>query len=500
MSTITVPIDTSNIDDYHKFLKIRTLPQYTFRGSFAQFPERYAAMILDDAPKAKRVVKWKAPEWFFDYQADITALAIKRRKFAVFADCGLGKTPIILAFALEALKDTAKPILLVSPLMVCKQTIAEARRWWGDKYPIEHVRAAELPAWLAADKPCIGITNYEAITDGLDAHKLGGLLLDESSMLKSHYGAWGTRLIEMGKGIEWKLCATGTPAPNDRIEYANHAVFLDHVPTVNSFLARYFVNRGETSERWELKHHALAAFYRSLSDWSIFLNDPSVYGWKGNGKSAPPIHVHVHEVALTPEQTEAIIGDTGMLLPTNPGGITRRTRLAQIAKGSIDGKRISTNKPDAIKALVDSWPDESTIIWCIYNNEQDRMAELFPDAANITGATSDDERERLISEFQAGKRRVLITKAKILGFGLNLQVATRHVFSGLQDSYENFYQAIKRSNRIGSTRPLNVHIPITEVEKPLIETVMDKRDRVLADSAEQERLFKEHFNVDTFQR
>lgn len=310
-------------------------------------------------------------------------------------------------------------------------------------------------------------------------------------MLKSHYGAWGTRLIEMGRGIEYKLCTTGTPAPNDRIEYANHAVFLDSVPTVNSFLARYFVNRGETSERWELKPHALRPFYRSLSDWCIFLTDPSTYGWKGNGKKSPPIEVHIHDVPLTKEQREAIIGDTGMLLATNPGGIVRRTRLAQIAKGTLDGEAITTNKPGFIRDLVASWPNESTIIWCKYNAEQDRVAAMFPGCANIAGDTPEDERIRLVEEFQAGRIRVLISKPKILGFGLNLQVATRHVFSALEDSYESFYQAVKRSNRIGSTQPLNVHIPITEVERPLIETVLDKRDRVNSDCAEQEQLFKE---------
>ena len=136
--------------------------------------------------------------------------------------------------------------------------------------PIQPIKASQLREWLATGNG-IGITNYEAIDEGLDASRLGSLTLDESSMLKSHYGAWGTRLIEMGRGIEYKLAATGTPAPNDRIEYANHAVFMDAFPNVNSFLARFFVNRGQTNERWELKKHALENFYRSLSHWCIFL-------------------------------------------------------------------------------------------------------------------------------------------------------------------------------------------------------------------------------------
>ena len=492
-----INIDTGSIESYRQFLKVRQLPQYRFVGDTAEFPDRYAEQMSGRLATVEKS-EWLAPEWMFDYQHAITALAIKRKRFAVFADCGLGKTPMLLAFARHAIVQTGRPVLIVSPSMVCGQTIREANRFWPG-FLIDRVRAHEIADWLATGDG-VGITNYEAIVEGLDAKRLGGLILDESSMLKSHYGAWGTRLIEMGRGIEYKLCTTGTPAPNDRIEYANHAVFLDAVPTVNSFLAKYFVNRGETNERWELKPHALRPFYRSLSDWCIFLTDPATYGWKGTGKKSPPIEIHIHDVPLTHEQREAIIGDTGMLLATNPGGIVRRTKLAQIAKGSFNGEAISTNKPGFIRDLVASWPGESTIIWCKYNAEQERIADMFPDAANITGDTPEDERIKLVEEFQAGKRLVLISKPKILGFGLNLQIATRHIFSALEDSYETFYQAIKRSNRIGSTQPLSVHIPITEVERPLIETVLDKRDRVNSDCLEQERLFKEMSGGITIER
>jgi superfamily II DNA or RNA helicase len=294
----------------------------------------------------------------------------------------------------------------------------------------------------------------------------------------------------MGKGLSWKLALTGTPAPNDRIEYANHAVFLDQFPTVNSFLARYFVNRGETGERWELKPHALQPFYRSLSHWSIFLTNPGTYGWKDNAGTIPPIITHVHSVPLTTQQQDLVFTSTGTLFAANAGGITSRSVLSQIAKGNHKGEAVDTAKPAYIRRLVESWPDESTIIWCKYNAEQDSMAATFPGAANIDGGTPYAERMKLIDEFKAGMRRVLISKPKILGFGLNLQIATRQVFSGLQDSYEEYYQAVKRSNRFGSTLPLNVHIPITEIERPMIETVLEKAARVQADAEEQERMFK----------
>jgi len=271
-------------------------------------------------------------------------------------------------------------------------------------------------------------------------------------------------------------------------------VFLDAFPSVNSFLATYFINRGQTQERWVLKNHALPAFYRSLSHWCIFLTDPATYGWKDNtAGTVPPIHVHIHDVPLTDEQQRLARDISGELFTTNLGGIATRAAFGQIAKGSYRGSDITTNKPGFIRDLVDGWNDtESTIIWCVYNREQEQMAKTFwSDAASISGSTPDESRQYIIDAFKAGEVKTIITKPKILGFGLNLQVATRQVFSGLQDSYESYYQAVKRSNRIGSTRPLNVHIPVTDIEEPMVQNVLRKSTRVQHDTEEQERIFKE---------
>jgi superfamily II DNA or RNA helicase len=194
---------------------------------------------------------------------------------------------------------------------------------------------------------------------------------------------------------------------------------------------------------------------------------------------------------MTQQQTDIVRRLTGKLVVTSLGGIATRSKLGQIAKGSHLGQQIETNKFRFVRSLVDGFGDESTIIWCHYNDEQYRVAAEFPDAANIDGATPHEKRVELIREFKEGRRKVLISKPRILGFGLNLQIATRQVFSGLQDSYEEYYQAVKRSNRIGSDKPLNVHIPVTEIERPMIETVLAKADRVAADTAEQERIFKQ---------
>ena len=481
---ISIDFDTSSADCYRRFLKVRNLPLYHFRGSRAFVPDEFADELGIAVERRGTAAVDLHPD-LFDYQRDIARIAIQKRKYAVFADCGLGKTLILLEFAKHAVADGK--VLIVSPLMVVRQTIDEARRWYGDSLPVSRVTAAELPEWLESGSG-IGITNYESIRDELPRCELAGLILDESSMLKSHYGAWGTRLIEMGRGVRWKLCATGTPAPNDRIEFANHAVFLDRCRTVNEFLATYFINRGQTQNRWELKPHALKPFYKSLAEWSIFLANPAVYGWKDNVETTPPIHIHVEHIELTPEQRKAAQMLTGSLITNQVGGIGQRGKLSQIAKGKGG---IPTAKPSAIRSMVDGWPDESTIIWCHYNDEQKMMEDVFPDAVSVSGDTKEEQRQDAIDAFKSGEAKVLITKPKILGFGLNLQVCTRQVFSGLKDSYEEFYQAVKRSNRIGSTRPLNVHIPVTELEVPFVENVLRKADRVESDTREQEELFRQ---------
>jgi hypothetical protein len=488
---VKLTLDPNSIADYATFLRVKTLPKYRFTGRTVEFPDEYAAALGLTVDRPAHADYQPSP-FLFDYQAGVSRIAITKRKFAAFVDCGLGKTLMILEFARHAMAciGAHQPCLIVSPLMVVSQTVEECRRFYGDRLPIEQVPASRLAARLTEGRGGLIITNYDALDDDTPQGTLGALLLDESSMLKSHYGKWGATCLRLGRGLAWKFACTGTPAPNDRIEYANHAVFLDAFPTVNSFLAKYFVNRGQTDNRWELKPHALDPFYRDLSHWCIFLTNPATYGWKDNTESIPPINVHIHPVDLTAEQQDLVFTSTGTLFADRIGGIESRSVLSQIAKGSHRGVAVSTNKPDHIRRLIESWPDESTIVWCKFNAEQETIAAMFPDGANITGDTPLDERQRLIADFKAGRRRVLISKPKILGFGLNLQIATRQVFSGLQDSYEEYYQAVKRSNRYGSTRPLNVHIPITEIERPMIQTVLDKAHRVQQDTIEQERIFR----------
>lgn len=493
VDVMEIYLDTRKIEDYQTFLKVKSLPRYRFSGNSAWFPDEYAHMLGIKTSRRERS-KYAAPSWMFDYQGAITELAVRKKKFCVFLEPGLGKTGILLDFALHAMRSMPKKrvTLIVSPLMVVRQTIAEAKKFYGGEYPVKQIASRDLQSFLDSGAG-IGITNYEALTEDITPGRLGALIGDETSIMKSHYGAWGQKMIDIGRGLEWKLALTGTPAPNDRIEYANHAVFMDAFPNVNSFLARFFINRGKTNERWELRPHAIEPFYRALSDWCIFCTNPATYGWKDNSDNIPPIHSHVHHIDLTDEQHAAVTKEGGTLYFVAAGGITSRQKYAQIAKGNHNGEKIETRKPAFICDLVGSWKEsESTIIWCRYNPEQDRLADMMPDAASIDGSTPYEKRDELIDAFKDGQIKTIISKPKVMGFGLNLQIATRQVFSSCQDSYEEYYQAVKRSNRVGSKRPLNVHMPVTELEVPMMENVLRKAAMVQRDTEEQERIFKQY--------
>src|ERR1700733_5679283 len=492
MSLANINLSPSNPNDYVTFLAIKKLPRFQFVGRTAVIPEEYLGLIGLE-PSQVEQTNYMPHRGLFDYQADISKIAIAKQKYALFVAPGYGKTFMQTEFTNHAIKclPPGKSALMIAPPMVVPQTVAEIDRFYGGEMKVEQVSAKNLAWWMTNGESRIGITNYEALKDETPQGRLGALICDETSCWKNFASKWAAICLRLGRGLDWKMSATGTPAPNDRIEYANQAVFLDQYPTVNSFLARFFVNRGQTQNRWELKSHALRPFYTSLSHWCVFLNNPATYGWKDNAGTIPPIHVHIDDVPMTDEQKNLAMDITGSLIYHTPGGIGQRSKLGQLAKGKHNGARIQTEKPEFIRRMVATWPDESTIIWCIYNDEQDRMEEMFPDAASIRGDTSFGKRVQLLDEWKSGQRKVLISKGDVLGFGLNLQKCSRMIFSGLKDSYETLFQCVKRANRVGSSRPLHVHIPITTIERPMVETVLRKQHMIESDTIEQERLFRE---------
>jgi superfamily II DNA or RNA helicase len=212
---VKIYLDDS-IDAYRTFLKIKALPRYEIHGRMAVVPDEYAA-TLGVQGESHEDSDYLPRRGLFDYQRDIVRMAVRKRKFAIFADCGLGKTLMLLEFARHVRAVQDKPVLIVSPLMVVKQTMEEAAKFYGDSLPIEQVSAKGLAKWMTTPGGRLGITNYDALRDDTPSGDLGGLILDESSMLKSHYGKWGQVCLRMGAGIPWTLALTGTPAPNARI-------------------------------------------------------------------------------------------------------------------------------------------------------------------------------------------------------------------------------------------------------------------------------------------
>lgn len=487
-------LDTNSIDDYRTFIKAKALPRFRCIGHEIEFPDEYAALLglsTAETAKNKRYVPIKG---LFDYQAAVAKLSIRKKKFGIFMACGRGKDLTMKETAryVAGVLPKDKKILIMEPLNCVEQSLEETRRWYGDKLPFERVKSGNLNDWLMGSGGRLGICNYDGLNEDTPQGKLGALFANEGSIFKSN-GVWASTMIRIGTGLTWKFIYTGTPAPNDRIEYGNHAVFLDQFPTLNSFYARYFVNKGETNERWVMKPHAVGKFYREISHWCILLDNPAVYGFKDNCEPLPPINVHIHEIDLTGEQREAVYAVTGKLFMDEPGGITTRSKLSQIGKGNYKGQKIEAAKPLFIKNLVDSWRDkESTIIWCKFDAEQDDLERMFPGAASIRGKTKYESRVRMIREFQRGENRVIISKAECMGWGLNLQIATRQVFSACDDSWEKFHQCLARSSRIGATKPLNAHIPVSEIERPQMENVLRKARRINEDAIEQEADFKKN--------
>jgi hypothetical protein len=476
-------------------LAAKSLPVYRIQGAEVvttreSLRHLSADMAIEQAPVLT------APH-LFDYQAFITKVAVRKRRYAIFAECGLGKTAMFLEWCRQVLTlIKGLKILIISPLWIISQTLDEERKFYGTNL-ITDIHKTGLEAWLESDS-LIGITNPEKFIDPQDLRGLvGAVVIDEASCLKNADGKIRTSLIETFKGLAYKLTCTATPAPNDREEYASQALFLEQIRSTNEFFARYFIQK---DNQWMLKAHAAEAFYRYLSGFSVFVRNPARYGFKDNlAGLLPPIIKEVH-VPLTPEQVQvAQEFQTGegrqLTLTGDPGSLQERTKAAQIAKGFVlrGGKpdRVPSLKPGVIASLLDKHPDEQAIIWTSYDEEGVILAETIPGAVHLYGKTPEAERERLIEEFRQGRLRVMITKPRLMGYGLNLQFCSVQIWSGISDSFEQLHQGIKRSHRYGATRQLHIYLPVTHLEEPLLRNVLAKKETFEQDAAYQEDLYIE---------
>lgn len=384
-----------------------------------------------------------------DFQRDGAAWAARTGRAALFWDCGLGKTFAQVEWARES-ADTA---LIVAPLSVARQTVREARAIDAE---IGYVRdGSEVTG------PGLWITNLEMV-EAFDPTRFGAVVLDESSILKNVDGRTRTRLIERFRAVPRRLACTATPAPNDVAELTNHAEFLG-VMSRAEMLAAYFVHDEKT---WRLKGHARGPMFRWMASWAQALRRPSDLGYPDDGFDLP-------ELSIVSHQVEVDLAAEGQLFATDLGGVGRR---AQVRRETLAAR--------VHRAVELAGDGEQWIVWCGLNDEARAVTSALPGSINVEGFWTPDAKAVALERFQEGEIRVLVTKPSIAGFGMNFQNASRMAFVGLSDSYEAYYQAIRRCWRFGQTRPVEAHIILSPLEDQIAVNVRRKEAEAAAWTAE----------------
>lgn len=380
----------------------------------------------------------------FPFQKVQVQWALRKGRAAIFDDAGLGKTFISLEWA----RLTGQCTLIVAPLSVARQTVNEARKIAID---VHYTRSGQDII------NGINITNYEMLSH-FDPADFGAVVLDESGILKSMASVTREALIDMFADTPYRLCCTATPAPNDITEIANHAEFLGIMTRVE-MLAMFFVHDSDTTAHggWRLKGHAHDAFYQWMASWSMSVKKPSDIGFDDTGYILPTLSIDpvIVSANYTPE---------GQLFFTGLKGITDRSR----ARRATISERVQA-AVDLVQSTNEQW-----ILWCGMNNESTALARAIPESIEITGSDDPDTKKNALEQFQDGKYRVLITKSKIAGFGINLQNCHHMAFVGIGDSYESYYQCIRRCYRFGQQHPVNVKIILSDIEQEIYTNVQRK--------------------------
>jgi hypothetical protein len=386
-------------------------------------------------------------EHLFDFQHAIVSWAVRRGRAAIFADTGLGKTLMQLAWADEVASHTGGMVLILAPLAVSEQTIEQ-----GSTFGIEVKR---VPNGQAPDAPGVWITNYERM-DAVDFSELHGIVLDESSILKSHTGKTRTAIIDASQRVPYRLSCTATPSPNDFDELGNQCEFLG-VMNRTEMLATYFVNDTGDTGTWRLKGWGASKFWEWMGTWSVVLRNPSDLGFDGSRYELPAPEYFEHVV-----ETEQF----GEELFARPAQTMLERRKAQ--RDSIEARC------KALADVVNADTSEPWLIWTHLNDEAEMLAKMIPGAINVQGSDSPDSKTKNMMAFTHGDLRVLISKPKICGFGMNWQHCARMAFVGLDDSFEKFYQAVRRCYRFGQKRQVHVHMFTAENEGQILANLKRK--------------------------
>lgn len=384
----------------------------------------------------------------FPFQTHIVKRALKAGKFAIFADCGLGKTFMQLEWARKVIEFTKEPVLILAPLAVVGQTIKE-----GIKFGI-HLQ--ELVVNAPVFGPGLYITNYEQL-ENINVDQFSGIVLDESSILKNFEGATKNLIIEKFQSTPYKLACTATPSPNDPMELCNHAEFLN-VMSRTEMLAMYFVHDGGETAKWRIKGHAKKEFYRFVGTWATMLNKPQDIGFEMTGYALPELQFIEKHIKTEQRDNGRIFNDTA-ISATNFNQELRLTKVERMS-GVID---IVNNS------------SENFIIWVKQNEEGEYLRKLIPDAVEVKGNDSHEYKKDKLLGFANNEFRVLITKTKIAQFGLNYQNCHNQVFASLDFSFEGLYQAIRRSYRFGQEHPVNIYLITTDTMTNVITSINNKQ-------------------------
>lgn len=370
----------------------------------------------------------------FPFQKFITKRALKIGKYAIFADCGLGKTLMQLEWAKQVTTRTGLPVLILAPLAVANQTIQE-----GEKFGIPVLKLMGEVFGTG-----IYIINYDQL-DNIDCSAFGGIVLDESSILKNYEGETKKAIIDSFKLTPYKLACTATPSPNDPMELGNHSEFLD-IMSRNEMLAMYFVHDGGETAKWRLKGHAIKSFYQFVGTWAIMLNKPQDIGFEMEGYALPSLNLLEHEI-ITQKRDNGQLFNDAIISATNFNQELRETKKERL---------------EEVVKIVNSKPEENFIIWIKHNDEGDYLARHLPDAIEVSGSDTNQWKENNLLGFANNKFRILITKTKIASFGMNYQNCRNQIFAAPDFSFESLYQAIRRSYRFGQKNEINIYLITTD--------------------------------------
>jgi len=379
----------------------------------------------------------------FDFQKDIIKWALNMGKSCVFADTGLGKTGIQLHWAKDVNRETKKPVLGLAPLAVARQTVKESEKF---DLPCKYVRSMDD---ITSE---INYTNYEMLHH-FDLTQFGGIVLDESSILKGFNGTVRNNIIDSSCQIPYRLACTATPAPNDLQELGNHCEFMG-IMSFTEMRSMFFINSAQTGEAWKLKYHAESEFWDFVASWAVMLSDPADLGYTEQNYNLPPLNYH----NIVVDESDMHIFNNDILTLSDRNRV-RRQSLESRCQASAE---IVNNS------------DDIHIVWCNLNDESKRLTELIDGAVEVAGCHDNEYKAQKMLDFAEGKIKCLVTKPIIASMGLNLQICHKQVFTGLSDSYEQFYQAVRRCWRFGQKHPVDVYIVTAQKEGDVLENVMRK--------------------------